>query len=235
MKRICWIILIFLLFLTACASSGDEQASVDSQEVNAKETAEEKPEVDKTKSEQLETEDKKENEKEQEQEKVKTVDTSDIPILKDENLGIDPMRIEIPSISVDAHIEKVGRIENGQMGVPENVDNTGWFKPGTKPGDRGSAVIAGHVDDRTGPSVFYELDSLEVGDEVIIKDENDKKITFEVVGMESFQRNDAPVSEIFGYTSRRMLNLITCTGDFDTAAGTHEERLVVYTELVSSE
>lgn len=165
-------------------------------------------------------------------EEVNTTPSSSVPVIKDANLGVDPVTIEIPSLDVKTEIEDVGRLKNGQMGVPENVDNTGWFEPGTKPGNRGSAVIAGHVDDKTGPSVFFNLEDMENGEEIIITGENDKRLIFKVVGKEVFPRNDAPISEIFGYTSRRMLNLITCTGDFDNSAGTHNDRLVVYTELV---
>lgn len=207
MRKLSWLFLM-VLYLSGCAPPSEEKAS-DTEEENSAVV------------EQVEV--KKE---------VNTTSQSSVPVIKDANLGVDPVTIEIPSIDVKTEIEDVGRLENGQMGVPENVDNTGWFEPGTKPGNRGSAVIAGHVDDKTGPSVFFKLEDMENGDEIIVTGENEKRLVFKVVGKEVFPRNDAPVSEIFGYTSRRMLNLITCTGDFDNSAGTHNDRLVVYTELV---
>jgi sortase A len=96
------------------------------------------------------TEDKEEDavEKEEEEQRgtVKTesetkdsaVDDSE-PIITDKQLGMIPSTISIPSIDVHTNIENVGRIENGQMGVPSTHDNVGWFEPGTKPGDRGSS------------------------------------------------------------------------------------------------
>ncbi|OYD59846.1 hypothetical protein CGZ90_06630 [Fictibacillus aquaticus] len=151
--------------------------------------------------------------------------------LKEESLGILPVSIEIPAIGVDAPVENVGELENGQMGVPENIDGVGWFEPGTKPGDRGNAVMAGHVDSKTGPAVFYKLDKLKPGDEVILKDKSDTVRTFVVTGKKSFPRKKAPVEDIFGFSYQSNLNLITCTGEFNRKARTHEERLVVYTEL----
>jgi sortase A len=91
--------------------------------------------------------------------------------------------------------------------------------------------MAGHVDSKTGPSVFFHLDKLEKGDEVIVKDENGEELTFEVVAKEAYPRKQAPISKIFGHTYRRTLNLITCSGTFSSTAGTHEDRLVVYTQL----
>ncbi|WP_174612975.1 class F sortase [Virgibacillus ihumii] len=156
--------------------------------------------------------------------------SSGIDITK-QQYGITPETIKIPAINVESEVEKVGLLKNGQMAVPENFRITGWYKLGPKPGERGSAVIAGHVDDKTGPGVFFNLKDLQKGDEVKIKNKDGKRLVFEVVGKEIFPMDDAPVKQIFGYTSRRMLNLVTCTGPFDRSKGGHINRLVVYTEL----
>lgn len=152
--------------------------------------------------------------------------------LEDKRIGIEPTVIEIPALDVKATIEEVGRLENGQMGVPKDPDQAGWFSPGTKPGGRGSAVIAGHVDSKTGPAVFYELDKMEIGDEVLIHSEDGEIVRFAVVKKVAYPRTDAPVDAIFGFTYGSGLNLITCTGSWDRKAKTHDDRLVVYTELV---
>ncbi|GAJ99979.1 class F sortase [Geomicrobium sp. JCM 19055] len=68
---------------------------------------------------------------------------------------INPTSISIPTLNIDAPIVEVGQLDNGQMGVPDNGDDVGWYEPGTKPGGIGNAVLAGHVDDRTGPAVFF--------------------------------------------------------------------------------
>ncbi|WP_100374243.1 class F sortase [Bacillus sp. FJAT-45037] len=149
--------------------------------------------------------------------------------------GIQPSRIQIPSIEVDARTEEVGVLDNGEMGVPEEIDQVGWFEPGTKPGNVGNAVMAGHVDSRTGPAIFFRLDELEEGDEVIVSSDSDETYTFVVTGKESYPYDSAPIAEIFGRSDTRNLNLITCTGTFNRSVGTHEERLVVFTELKEDE
>ncbi|MGG4488029.1 sortase domain-containing protein [Metabacillus idriensis] len=145
--------------------------------------------------------------------------------------GITPVKVEIPSINVEANIEQVGIIENGQMGVPQAINDVGWFEPGVKPGNRGSAVLAGHVDSKTGPAIFFNLKDLKQGDEIIVTDEKGTALTFIVKNQESYPRGSAPIDEIFQTVEGQNLNLITCSGTFNRSAGTHEERLVVFTEL----
>lgn len=154
--------------------------------------------------------------------------------LKADNEGIVPASIKIPALDVNTEIEKVGRLENGQMGVPKGFDTVGWFGEGAKPGAPGNAVMAGHVDSKTGPAIFYKLEDLNKGDEVIVKDNDGKTLTFIVTGKEKYDRKNAPVDKIFDYSYGSKLNLITCTGNFNRNEGTHEERLVVYTELKNS-
>jgi sortase (surface protein transpeptidase) len=46
----------------------------------------------------------------------------------------------------------------------------GWFTGGPMPGQLGPAVIAGHVDSRTGPAVFHRLRDLRPGDQIRVRD-----------------------------------------------------------------
>ncbi|WP_286170852.1 class F sortase [Bacillus sp. NTK071] len=145
--------------------------------------------------------------------------------------GISPVKVEIPAIDVAATIENVGILENGQMGVPENMNEVGWFEPGFKPGTEGNAVLAGHVDSKEGPAIFFYLDKLAEGDEIMLTGKDGEKLTFVVTGKESYPYQNSPIEKIFGSTESRSLNLITCTGTFNRSKGTHEERLVVSTVL----
>lgn len=147
--------------------------------------------------------------------------------------GIIPAQLSIPAIHVDAQVEHVGQLPDGQMDVPKDDRNVGWYQPGAKPGERGNAVLAGHVDNKTGPSVFFRLGDLKAGDLVTVTDEHGLAYDFEVDAVESYPRNKAPLEKVFGTRSKPGLNLITCTGSFNRDAGTHEERMVVYTTLVS--
>ncbi|MFD1021009.1 class F sortase [Thalassobacillus hwangdonensis] len=168
----------------------------------------------------------------------KNKDLNDAEVTKKEvkeDEGIVPTRIEIPSIDVDAEIENVGILENGEMGVPEDDSKVGWFEPGTKPGNEGNSVLAGHVDNYKGPAVFFYLKDLKKGDEITVTDKDGEKKTYVVQKLESYPMDNSPIEKIFGKTDKKRLNLITCTGDFIRDEGGHQDRLVVYTELKEPE
>ena len=152
-------------------------------------------------------------------------------ILQQPSAAIEPTRLIIPALNVDAEVDGYGLNETGAMAVPEDGETVGWYKLGAKPGGMGNAVIAGHVDDYAGPAVFFHLKNLQIGDEVMVEGANGETLTFLVTRLESYPYDNAPLREIFGPSSERRLNLITCTGTYNRSTQTHAERLVVYTEL----
>ncbi|MBN6188856.1 class F sortase [Aneurinibacillus sp. BA2021] len=147
--------------------------------------------------------------------------------------AIMPTRMEIPSIKLVAPIEPVSLLANGQMGAPASFKKAGMLVPWTKPGEKGTAVIAGHFDHYTGPAIFYDLRKLKPGDQVFLYDKTDQKLVFTVKAVESFPTKEAPVEKIFSNTSAAQLNLITCDGKFNRKRQEHNRRLVVFTELAS--
>ncbi|WP_198135887.1 class F sortase [Pontibacillus chungwhensis] len=148
-----------------------------------------------------------------------------------EQNGISPTRIRIPAINVDAPIVQKRLNEEREMEVPDNGEDVGWFEPGTMPGNSGNAILAGHVDDRNGPAVFFDLKELEQGDLIYLTGKDGKELTFEVKKVIAYPKDNAPLHKIFGPSNQRNLNLLTCTGTFDHSIQDHEERLVVYTSL----
>ncbi|MCA0984711.1 class F sortase [Halobacillus yeomjeoni] len=209
---------VILTLLVACGGTDSQVVSDTAEQVSAKENDQ-----------------SSENVREEATMQKKKQGTYADPIIKDEDVSVSPKRLQIPAIDVDTDIENVGLLDNGQMGVPEQVENVGWFEPGAKPGARGSSVLAGHVDSKTGPAVFYNLQKLKKGDEIFVTGESGERLTFVVTGKDVFPQYEAPVEDIFGYTARRSLKLITCTGEFIRSKGGHQDRLVVYTELKQSE
>ena len=143
-----------------------------------------------------------------------------------------PVRIQIPSIKVDAAIEYVGLTPTGDMDVPKNYDNTAWYEPGARPGDVGNAAIAGHVDSKTGKAVFWDLAKLKAGDEIFVVGDDGVTRRFVVAALDSYGRRDAPLQQIFGPTSERHLNIITCDSTTPFTNGQYAANVVVYTNYV---
>jgi LPXTG-site transpeptidase (sortase) family protein len=145
-------------------------------------------------------------------------------------------RLIIPAIGVNAPVESVGVVTGGYLGVPtqNQWDGVGWYQAGPYPGDRGSAVMDGHLDRPGGlPAVFWNLRNLRTGDMVMVVDSTGKTLRFRVTDMENYSPQNAPTSKIFEDTSGSYLNLITCAGEWIPTQHQTTLRLVVYTVLVS--
>jgi sortase A len=147
--------------------------------------------------------------------------------------GITPSRVQIPSMDIDTNVIPVGLLENGEMEVPEETDVVGWYNRGVKVGAKGNAVLAGHVDSKKGPAIFFYLKNIKVGEKIIVTNEKGMERIFEVKSKESYPSDEAPIEKIFGPSDIRNLNVITCTGTFNHDEHLYPDRLVVYTQLIS--
>jgi LPXTG-site transpeptidase (sortase) family protein len=145
------------------------------------------------------------------------------------------VRLIIPKIGLNAAIEDVGLTAGDAMAAPSGPDTVGWYKLGPRPGNRGSAVMDGHSGYADGrAAAFDELPELGKGDRLYVEDAKGRVAAFVVRKTQLYAR-DANAAEVFAPTASSRLNLITCTGSFDVAAGTHSQRLVVFAELEAPE
>src|SRR5680860_619839 len=142
------------------------------------------------------------------------------------------MRLKIPKIKVDALVESVGIIANGEMGVPRGSNNVAWFNLGPNPGEIGSAVIDGHYGIwRDGkPAVFNDLTKLKIGDEILIEDGNGSTTTFTIRGFKSLNDDEDATSIFTSSDGKAHLNLITCSGEFDKISKSYPSRLVILSD-----
>jgi sortase A len=143
-----------------------------------------------------------------------------------------PVRIQIPSLEIDSEIESVGIAPDGTMEVPSTPLKTAWYNLGVRPGDKGSAVIDGHVNWNNGDKgVFKDLHKIEIGSPLIIIDNQGKKLTFIVRSVASYNYN-ADATEIFtSKDDRAHLNLITCMGTWDKSVQSYSQRFIVFADL----
>lgn len=68
-----------------------------------------------------------------------------------------PVALRIPAIDVSVSLSTLGLNPDKTVQVPTQFQEPGWYRLGPTPGQVGSAVILGHVDDKEGPAVFYRL------------------------------------------------------------------------------
>jgi LPXTG-site transpeptidase (sortase) family protein len=148
----------------------------------------------------------------------------------------DPVSIRIPGIEVSAPVMKVGKNADGTVQVPplDNHNLTGWYEYGPAPGQRGAAVILGHVDSASAISVFYYLKDLRAGDKVYVTLADAKVATFAVDGVQKVAKDAFPTASVYGRADYPSLRLITCGGTFDAATGHYLYNIIVYAHLINT-
>ncbi|WP_031509313.1 class F sortase [Streptomyces megasporus] len=144
--------------------------------------------------------------------------------------GAEPLGVRVPRISLDARIEAVGVEDDGTVEVPADAGRAGWYRHGPPPGaPAGSAVLVGHVDDRTGDlGAFATLYRVREGDVVTVARRDAPPVRYEVTAREVVDKDRLP-AEVFRRDGRPVLTLVTCAPPYDPESG-YEKNLVVYAE-----
>ena len=138
-----------------------------------------------------------------------------------------PTRLRVGAIGVDTALEALRLDGGGALTPPKDFAKAGFYAGGTLPGDVGPAVIAGHVDSRKGPAIFYRLREMQAGDRIEVV-RGGRPLTFVVTSIAWYPKSDFPASVVYGPTPDRQLRLITCGGVFDHGLRSYRDNLVVY-------
>ncbi|MFI6106331.1 class F sortase [Streptomyces sp. NPDC051310] len=146
-----------------------------------------------------------------------------------------PTRLLIPSIDVDAPFTELSIGSSGRLNAPppDDTNLVGWFAGGASPGERGTAIVAGHLDTTTSPAVFAGLSSLSEGDTVSVVRKDGTTAEFVVDDVENFPQDDFPDDRVYADTPDAQLRLITCGGSYDRSKKRYTENTVVFAHLKS--
>lgn len=144
-----------------------------------------------------------------------------------------PVRLTIPIIGVNAPFTGLGLGPGGVLNPPPPNDTNlvGWYQAGTVPGNKGTAIVLGHVDTKTAPAVFWSLSSLTKG--VTLDIARDDKVTasFTVDSVEVFPKDQFPDDRVYGKAPDAQLRLITCGGVYDRKRRDYTANVVVFAHL----
>lgn len=156
------------------------------------------------------------------------------PAAGDYYLGVQeplPVKVHIPSLDVTAPVINVGLTKDRAMEIPEDIMKVGWYQYSVTPGShQGSAVIVGHRDGAVqGRGAFYSIGTLDVGDKVVVTNEDGQKLQYKVVARELLDKHkwskEAPKYFVIDGPAR--LTLISCGGYYDRAAGGYQSNVIV--------
>ncbi len=146
---------------------------------------------------------------------------------------VPPARVAVPARGLDAPVEPVGAAPDGPLAIPDDVERAGWYRFGPVPGEPGSAVVAGHVDDaEQGLGAMAALREAEPGDEVVVTDAAGAATRWRVVSRESLDKQALPVDVLFRRDGPPRLTLVTCGGPFLPEVGGYRDNVVVVAEPV---
>ncbi len=151
-----------------------------------------------------------------------------------------PTAISSPAIGLTSSLITVGKTSDGSVDTPKapDFDKAAWFRDSPAPGQYGASIVVGHVDsyaNNNDASVFYNLSKLKPGDAINIERSDKTTAVFRVYATRQYPRNSIPTQQVYSSNSSNAeLRLITCAGQFDTAAGEYTSNAVIFATLVSS-
>lgn len=140
-----------------------------------------------------------------------------------------PARLELPSLDVSSAVEPVGVDREGDLEIPEDVAEVGWYRFGPRPGDpAGSTVLSGHVDSaEQGKGAFFRLRDLKPGDPVVIRGSDGRTWRYRVVSREEWPKSEVPLDRIFARSGAARITLVTCGGGFREDIRSYQDNIAV--------
>ena len=149
--------------------------------------------------------------------------------------GSAPVAVRIPAVGASSELLHLGRRPDGSLEVPPTGPGApaSWYTSSPTPGERGPAVLLGHVNATDGgPGVFAGLRGLAPGDTVEIARADGSTAVFVVDRGEQHAKAAFPTRAVYGDTAGAELRLITCDG-YDPATGLFDDNYVVYATLAT--
>jgi hypothetical protein len=143
-----------------------------------------------------------------------------------------PVSLVIPAIGVRTALIRLGTTASGGLQVPPTTAVAGWYDQSPRPGEIGSAVIAGHVDSFRGPGVFFRLRRLHPADRVYVRRADGSLVAFRVTAVRQYAKDRFPTAAVYGPVPDAQLRLITCGGTFDPALRSYLSNVVVFAVAV---
>jgi hypothetical protein len=145
-----------------------------------------------------------------------------------------PVGLNVGGIDACSSLQPVGvdtarRIEVPSVHTPEQA---GWYRLGPTPGQRGPAVIVGHVNGDGREGVFADLADVEPGAVIAVSRQDGTTAYFGVTGTVQVPKNAFPTRSVYGDTDGAELRLITCGGALDRSRHDYDDNVVVFAALI---
>lgn len=141
-----------------------------------------------------------------------------------------PRVISIPKIGVEARVLRVDVNSKNEIGTPGSIHDTGWYMGSSLPGESGAMVIDGHRSGPTKDGVFRHIGKLQKGDEITVQRGDATVFRYRVESVESVAVGAVDMQKLLSPIQQGTngLNLITCSGAYNSATHDFADRTIVY-------
>ena len=133
-------------------------------------------------------------------------------------LGSTPFQLIIPRIGVEATVNAFGLDADSIPEVPRNGQEVAWYNWSSEPGTGSNAVLAGHVT-WSGAGVFYNLDQLSGGDQILLRSADGTELSYTVEENFLIDPNDPSSLAVMAPTNDDTITVITCGGAYSPTGG----------------
>lgn len=146
----------------------------------------------------------------------------------------EPVRVLYPEIDAELPVEPRGVSDDGQMDVPEDAAQAGWYQYGKAPADEvGNTVITAHAGSAQTPiGPLYELTEADQGDEVTVVDEAGEEHRYQVTETQQLGKDGLDFTPYFQRSGEHQLVLITCGGQWLPQMNSYAENVIVVAEPI---
>jgi hypothetical protein len=155
-----------------------------------------------------------------------------VPTPTDAEAVARPVSLIIPVIGVKTTLTRLGLTTDHELQVPSSTSVAGWYTGSPRPGAVGSAIIAGHIDSRSGPGVFYRLHTMKIGEKIYVRRADHSLAIFRVTAIRTYLKAQFPAQGVYGPAPVPQLKLITCGGAFDAVTGHYLSNVIVFATLI---
>ena len=144
---------------------------------------------------------------------VPVVDAS----MRDSAPAAAPSRLVVASLGIDVPVLPSGLDDAGNMALPPNPANAGWYEYGPAPSSpEGATVIAAHVDSLTyGIGPFSAFADAAPGTEIVVTDTAGAARTYAVSTVDTTDKLEVAWASVFDRTGPSRLVVVTCGGEFN--------------------
>jgi hypothetical protein len=138
--------------------------------------------------------------------------------------NLSPTFLVVPAAKISVALERLLVDQHGVLDVPSNTESVGWWRKKRKDSP---IVMAGHLDSKTGPAVFYQVQDLRFGDHILLWFEDGSNTSYTVRQVERVHKDEFPSQRVYN-AGRREIRLVTCGGKFNKRTGHYEDNIVVF-------